>query len=238
MKNLKNLLVLFMGIVTMSLTFASCNTDGEDYSIDEVTQKRYQSLMSGSYSGKVLFQQFDSRQNKYVSVDSTNTTWYVRNDSTFSIRNFPISKLDSAINVPSGDISSEGTQLRALRKAISELPDETIRCNYYVPNTQFVGTNGYQFLVNPLCTESDFPQLLADKKPMFIKKKLTYNDETHDVYFVFYQNYYGGAYNSPSLLFNFYMMLAGISIDTVPTQYTSSFSTQYFRNIAITCTKN
>ena len=238
MKNLKNLLVLFMGILTMSLTFASCNTDSEDYSIPESSQRQYQTQMAGTYSGKMQFKQFDSRQNNYVDITSVQATWTVRNDSTFTIRRFPISKLDSAINVPSSAVTGEAVQLRSLREAISELPDEDVRCAYFVPNTQFVSTSGYQYYVNPLCVDSEFSQLYAAKSQMFIKKKLTYSGETHTVYFVFYQGYYGGEYSASSLFFNFNMVLAGITIDTVPTEYTSSFSTQYFRNIAITVSKN
>ena len=235
MKNLKTLLMLLVSILTVSFSLTSCNTDGEDYYIPAEQQKQYQMQMTGTYSGQVIVHQLKDNKRDFVAVDSVRTIWNVNTDSTFTISNFPIHMLDSAINVPSGEITSEASKLRELRTAISELPSENIRCAYYVPSTQSVLSGGYGFVVNPLCLNSEFYQLKKDNKTMFIKKQLTYAGETHTVYFVFYLNYYGGACNITARTFQFDMLLAAIKIDDEPRDYTSSFSTNYFRNVMIRC---
>lgn len=241
MKNLKNLLVLLVGILTMSLTFASCNTDGEDYSISPEVQRQYQSQMAGMYSGQVIVQQANENATDWVNVDSIRSTWSVSNDSTIILSRFPMNKLDSAINVPSGETSTEAIKLRELRTAISELGDESIRCTYFIPNTQCVMGTGYQFVVNPLCLTSDYSQILSDLRiglknnGFFIKKKLTYDGETHTVWFVFYLNYYGGAFSSSKFAYQMVLASIYISDDSVPTDYNSSFSSRFFRPVRFVC---
>lgn len=238
MKNLKTLFMLFVSIITVSFAFTSCNTDGEDYSVTVDVQRQCMQQMAGTYTGKVVVNQPNASGNKYVPVDSLVTTWSVNTDSTFVIRNFPINMLDSAINVSKGEITTEATQLRELRTAISMLAPEDIRCAYYVPSTQFITSTGYQFIVNPLCVNSDFYTLKATGQSMFIKKTLSYGGTTHDVYFVFLLNYYGGAYSVTNRSFQFNMALASISIDKKPVDYYSnSFASTYFRPLVITCVK-
>lgn len=234
MKNLKTLLVLFVSILAVSFSLTSCNSDGEDYSIPPELQKQYMQQMAGTYSGQAIAHQLNNNRS-FTAVDSVRTIWTVNSDSTLTISNFPIHMLDSAINVPSGEITNEATKLRELRTAISELPAEAIRCSYYVPSTMSIMSGGYGFVVNPLCLNSEFYQLKNANKPMFIKKQLTYAGESHTVYFVFYLNYYGGAYSVTAHSFQFDMLLAAIKIDDEPRDYTSSFSTNYFRSIMIRC---
>lgn len=238
MKNLKTLIVLFLSIFAVSLSFTSCNTgDTQDYSVDQVSQRSYQTVMAGTYTGKMVFKKIAN--NREVGVDSVETMWTVRTDSTLTIHRFPISKLDSAINVSDDDISSEATVLRQLRTAISELPDEDVRCSYWVPNTMCVFDGGYQFLVNPLCVNSDFDNMKNTNKAMFIKKSLTYGGETHNVYFVFYLGTYGGTFVSSAHTFQFRMALASIYINDsqVPHDYYPSFTSTYFRNIIVDCVR-
>ena len=74
---------------------------------------------------------------------------------------------------------------------------------------------------------------------MFIKKTLSYGGTTHDVYFVFLLNYYGGAYSVTNRSFQFNMALASITIDKKPVDYYSnSFASTYFRPLIITCVKS
>lgn len=241
MKNLKTFILLFVGIITMSLTFTSCNTDTEDYSISEEMQGKYQEQMAGVYSRGVAVLQPNSNNTEWVKVDSIDSSWRVGNDSTITLTKFPMNRLDSAINVPSGDITSEATTLRALRDAISKLGYESIRLAYYIPNSQCVTSTGYQFVVNPLCVASDYSSIMADfhagskKAGWFIKKNLTYAGETHTVWFVFYLNYYGGVFTSNK--FEFQMVLASIYIDdnNAPTDYNPSFSSRYFRPVRFLC---
>ena len=241
MKNLKALILLFVGIVSTSLAFTSCNTEGEDYSISEEMQRQYQKQMAGVYSRGVAVLQPNSDNTGWVKVDSVGATWRVGSDSTIILSNFPMNRLDSAINVPSGEITTEATKLRALRDAISKLGNESISCAYYIPNTQCVTGTSCQFVVNPLCLTSEYSSIMADLRAgsknagMFIKKKLTYDGETHTVWFVFYLNYYGGVYTSGK--FEFQMVLASIYIsdDKAPTDYNPSFSSRYFRPVRFLC---
>lgn len=218
MKNLKKLLLLFMGIVAVSMSLTSCNSDSTDYSIDQVTQKQYQSTMAGAYIGKTSFMQV-ANYNKLDTIATETLTWTVRNDSTFTIHNFPVNRLDSAINVPSGQISSEATQLRELRAAISKAGTQDLKCFYWIPGTNWISTSGYQFFVNP----------------MYFAQNLTYNGETHKVYFVFQLNYYIGQYVATSHKFQFDMVLSSICIDKEPTDYNPSFPSKYFRQILVSC---
>ncbi len=238
MKNLKTLFVLFVSIITVSFAFTSCNTDGEDYSITMDLQRQYMQQMAGMYPGKVVVNQPNASGNNYVAVDSVYTSWTVNTDSTLVIHNFPVNMLDSAINVSKGEISTEATQLRELRTAISQLSPEDIRCAYYIPSSQFVSSVGYQFIVNPLCVNSDFYTLKATGQSMFIKKTLSYGGTTHDVYFVFLLNYYGGTFSVTNRSFQFNMALASISIDKKPVDYSNSFASTYFRPLIITCVKS
>lgn len=217
MKNLKNLLLLFVSIVAVSISFASCNTDSTDYSLDVPTQKQLQSTMAGGYTGKAAFMKANTAGNKLDTIAVENMSWNVRTDSTFIVRNFPVNRLDSAVNVPSGQISNEATQLRALRDEISKLGTQDLTCYYWVPGTNWMSSAIYQFIVNPV----------------YFSKKLTYNGETHDVYFVFQMNNYIGQFSVTSRQFQFSMVLASICIDKTPTDYNPSFPASYFRPIYI-----
>lgn len=217
MKNLKNLLLLFVSIVAVSMAFTSCNSDSTDYSVDLPTQKQLQSTMSGGYTGKAAFLLANTAANKYDTIAVENMLWNVRTDSTFIVRDFPVNRLDSAINVPSGQISNEATQLRALRDEISNLGSQDLTCFYWVPGTNWMSSSIYQFIVNPV----------------YFSKKITYNGETHDVYFVFQMNTYIGQFSISERKFQFSMVLASICIDKTPVDYTPSFPSTYFRPIYI-----
>lgn len=225
MKNLKNLLMLLVSILTMSVALTSCNTDSDDYSIAPAVNQQYMQLMSmnGPYSGKTRMH-YITNGNRIVKYDSTSVcSWSLRTDSTLTIHNFPVSCLDSAIVVPSGEISAQATTLRELQKAISNIKDNIdIKGRYYIPNnTQYISNAGAYVVVNPI----------------YFKQTLTYEGKQHDVYFVFYYDRCMGFFNNASVTktFEFPMVLASISIDKEPTDYTNSIQSSYFRTLQITC---
>ena len=229
MKNLRNLILLLVGIVTISMSFTSCNTDSEDYSVPEETTRMLMTQMAGTYGGKMrLFYvnpNATSQKDYTVKYDSLNTSWDVYVDSTMTVHNFPVNKLDSAINVGTGAVSAEATTLRAMQKAISEIKEPVdLKCYYWWPTKDFIQSNTTQgtsvsFYVNPV----------------YFKQTISYEGQSHDVYFVFQTNYYGGTWTSNSRLVEFNMNLKSVSIDKVPTDFTNSIDTHYFRELFITC---
>lgn len=223
MKNLKHLAMLLVGFMVTVICFSSCISDGDDYSIDEATQKSYMKTMTGMYNGKVRMHYVSNSPMNYqgiVKYDSINTTWTVRQDSTLTLYDFPVNKLDSAIYISKNASNAETQDLRALQEAISNIKTPAnIQCYYYVPTSTFVNSQIIQYFVNPV----------------YFKQTLTYNGKTHDVYFVFRTNYYGGAFTISSRQFDFNMFLQSISIDKVPVDYSNSVPSTYFRGLLITC---
>lgn len=221
MKNFKKLLFMLAVVLTAAVTFTSCNSDNNDYYIDQTQQKQYMTMMANSYVGKMRSYYFDYQKQKYIKYDSVSTSWNVRSDSTLTLRNFPINTLDSAIYVPETETGAEATTLRELQKAISKVKTPVdIKCYYYVPTTAFVNNTAMSFIVNPV----------------YFKQTLTYNGATHDVYFVFLTNAYGGTYYMSNQSLEFNMFLQSFSIDKEPRDFTNSVSSRYFRNVLFTCT--
>lgn len=222
MKSLKNLMMLLVVMAAAVFSFTSCNTDTEDYSIDQSTQRQYMSMMSGAYSGKMRMYYTDYANQRYVKYDSLSTNWTVRNDSTLTLYGFPVQKLDSAITVPATETSAEAQTLRELKTAISNInvPVE-LKCFYYIPASSLVNSQEMSFFVNPV----------------YFKQTLNYGGANHDVYFVFMMNNYGGNYNIASQMFEFNMYLQSLSIDKEPKDYSNSVPARYFRNILFTNTK-
>lgn len=97
--------------------------------------------MAGSYSNLVLLFDHKNDANVKNQIDSVETECYfsMRNDSTFTISNFPIKKLAEHISNPE------------LKEAISKVGDKTVAGKYMVlPNSQ---TNqAYFMLVQVLST--------------------------------------------------------------------------------------
>ena len=221
MKNLKNLMMLFVVLAAAAFSFTSCNTDTEDYTIDQATQRQYMTMMSGAYSGKMRMFYTDYANQRYVKYDSLSTSWTVRNDSTLTLHRFPVQKRDSAILVPASETSAEAQTLRQLQTAISNInaPAE-LKCFYYIPASSLVNSQTMSFFVNPV----------------YFKQTLNYGGADHDVYFVFMVNNYGGTYTIASQTFEFNMYLQSLSIDREPKDYSNSVPARYFRNILFTNT--
>ena len=154
MKNLKTILLSVFGMMAIAISFTSCNTDSTDYSIDYQTQKQYQSTMANMYSGKMRVYYADAQKQQYVKYDSVQTRWTVRTDSTLTVSDFPVSVLDSCINLNTpyaGSNNQEVQKLRSLKEAIGKLDKKIdLKCYYYVPTTSFVTSSAISFFVNPI----------------------------------------------------------------------------------------
>ena len=197
--------------------------DKTDYSIDVQTQKQYQSTMANMYSGKMRVYYADAQKRQYVKYDSVQTRWTVRTDSTLTVSDFPVSVLDSCINLNTpyaGSNNQEVQKLRSLKEAIGKLDTKLdLKCYYYVPTTSFVTSSAISFFVNPI----------------YFKQTLEYDGGKHDVYFVFLTNNFGGNYNYTTRTFEFNMYLNSITFDKAPVDFNNQVSKQFFRNLLFTC---
>lgn len=228
MKNLKTILLSVFGMMAIAISFTSCNTDSTDTSIDYQTQKQYQSTMANMYTGMMRMYYADTQKRQYVKYDSVQTRWSVRTDSTLTVSDFPVSVLDSCINLNTpyaGSNNQEVQKLRSLKAAIGKLDKKIdLKCYYYVPTTSFVTSSAISFFVNPV----------------YVKQTLEYNGGMHDVYFVFLTNNFGGLnfggnYNYAARTFEFNMYLNSITFDKAPVDFLNQVSTVFFRNILFTC---
>lgn len=225
MKNFKNLLMTFIGIIAVAMCATSC-LNSDDDSIDAVTQKRYQQLMSGMYSGKARFYQLKSTgnlssQKTYVKYDSIHTSWDVSADSTFRINNFPVFMLDSAIVVEKTTTGTEAEKYRALNQAIRALKNSSegyimgTKARYVIPSTSWVSENVIQFYVQPYT----------------IKRKINFDGAEHTVYFVF-SPYTTGAFSATNRKFQAQLALSAICIDQLDSSHT--VPSQFMNNIVVT----
>lgn len=221
MKNFKNLLMTFIGIIAVAMCATSC-LNSDDDSIDAVTQNRYQKLMSGMYSGKARFYQLKSTrsfssQKTYVKYDSIHTSWDVNADSTFRINNFPVFMLDSAIVVEKTSTGSDAEKYRALNQAIRALKNSSegyimgTKARYFIPSSSWVSENVIQFMVQPYT----------------IERTINFDGADHKVYFVF-SPYTTGAFSATNRKFQAQLALSAVYIDkldsshTVPSQFMNS----------------
>lgn len=225
MKNFKNLLMTFIGIITVAMCATSC-LNSDDDSIDVVTQNRYQKLMSGMYSGKARFYQLKSTrslssQKTYVKYDSIPTSWDVNADSTFRINNFPVFMLDSAIVVEKTASGSDAEKYRALNQAIRALKNSSegyimgTKARYVIPSSSWVSENVIQFMVQPYT----------------IERTINFDGDDHKVYFVF-SPYTTGAFSATNRKFQAQLALSAICIDQLDSSHT--VPSQFMNNIVVT----
>ena len=221
MKTTKKLMLFVVTMLVATFTFSSCLNDDDVKVPTAEEQASYQRTMADTYGSVMRFHY--ATYNNLVQYDSLkHYSWDVTADSTITMRDFPICKLDSALNISKDDNSETAKELSALRTAIHESTATTkLQAKYYIPNESFFIEYGYSFLVFPTT----------------IKQNFTYNGKSHDVYFLFdTSGYYGGTFRSSSITgktFEFNMVLAGICIDSF--NQNSLVSTQYFRQVAISC---
>lgn len=192
-------LLSLVAVLFTALTFTSCNTgDDNGYSyLTKEQQAAYQTNMAGSYSNLVLLFDHKNDANVKNQVDSVETSCYfsMRNDSTFTISNFPIKKLAEHISNPE------------LKEAISKVEDKTV-------------TGKYMVLPNSLTNQAYFYAC-----PSPINLNLTYGSDAKEhkvvLYFsatTYYTNYVGSCiWSTRQIGFPFY--LSYIFVDGAQTNY-------------------
>lgn len=220
MKSIKNIFITAMCCLVAAVSFTAC-IDSEDNSIDDATYKQYMTQMSGQYNGKLrLF--YAKSTNSGITAekyDSLNTYWSVRTDSTITINNFPVSKLDSAIVVSATDKTENADMLRELRSQMRELPSTNLKAFYYIPSKSAITQSYVQFYVNPYVAESSF----------------TYKGESKKVFFVFYSNAYSGIWTPSKQAFEFQMGLYAICLEKLDLNSTKAITAPYLRGLYMTC---
>lgn len=202
-------LLSLVAVLFTALTFTSCNTgDDNGYSyLTKEQQDAYQTKMAGSYSNLVLL--FDHQNDADVNkqIDSVETSCYFRNDSTFTISNFPIKKLAEHISNPE------------LKEAISKVEDKPVAGKYMV-------------LPNSLTNQAYFYAC-----PSPINLNLTYGSDAkeHKVVLVF-TTYVGSCiWSTRQIGFPFY--LTYIYVDGAQTNYikNSTNSNTDVRYVSFAC---
>lgn len=189
-------LLSLVAVLLTALTFTSCNTgDDNGYSyLTKEQQDAYQMNMAGSYSNLVLLFDHKNDANVKNQVDSVETSCYfsMRNDSTFTISNFPIKKLAEHISNPE------------LKEAISKEEDKTV-------------TGKYMVLPNSLTNQAYFYAC-----PSPINLTLTYGSDAkeHKVVLVFTaSSYYLGSCVWSTKQIGFPFNLSYIFVDGAQTNY-------------------
>lgn len=187
-------LLSLVAVLLTALTFTSCNTgDDNGYSyLTKEQQDAYQTKMAGFYPNLMLLFDHKNDANVKNQADSVETSFSMRNDSTFTISNFPIKKLAEHISNPE------------LKEAISKVEDKTV-------------TGKYMVLPNSLTNQAYFYAC-----PSPITLNLTYGTDAkeHKVVLVFTaSSYYLGScvWSTKEIGFPFY--LTYIFVDGLQTNY-------------------
>lgn len=187
-------LLSLVAVLLTALTFTSCNTDDNGYSyLTKEQQDAYQTKMAGPYRNLVLLFDHKNDADGKNKVDSVETSCDFRNDSTFTINNFPIKELAEHISNPE------------LKEAISKVEDKT------------VVTGKYMVLPNSKTNQAYFYAC-----PSPINLNLTYGSDAkeHKVVLVFTtSSYYTGGciWSTRQIGFPFY--LTSIFVDGEQTNY-------------------
>ena len=187
-------LLSLVAVLLTALTFTSCNTgDDNGYSyLTKEQQDAYQTKMAGPYHNLVLLFDHKNDANVKNQVDSVETSCDFRNDSTFTISNFPIKKLAEHISNPE------------LKEAISKVEDKTVTGMYMVlPNSQ---TNQAYFYAYP--------------SPINLNLKYGSDAKEHKVVLVFTPDtYYAGGCIWATKQIGFPFYLTRIFVDGAQTNY-------------------
>lgn len=189
-------LLSLVAVLLTALTFTSCNTgDDNGYSLlTKEQQDAYQTKMAGSYRNLVLLFDHKNDANVKNQADSVETECYfsMRNDSTFTISNFPIKKLAEHISNPE------------LKEAISKVEDKTVTGMYmFLPNSQ---TNQAYFYAYP--------------SPINLNLKYGSDAKEHKVVLVFSPDtYYAGGCIWATKQIGFPFYLTRIFVDGAQTNY-------------------
>lgn len=201
-------LLSLVAVLLTALTFTSCNTgDDNGYSyLTKEQQDAYQTKMAGFYPNLMLLFDHKNDANVKNQADSVETScnFSMRNDSTFTISNFPIKKLAEHISNPE------------LKEAISKVEDKTV-------------TGKYMVLPNSLTNQAYFYAC-----PSPINLTLTYGSDAkeHKVVLVFTaSSYYVGSCIWSTKQIGFPFNLSYIFVDGAQTNYikNSIYSDAYVR---------
>lgn len=220
MKTTKKLMLFVATLFVATFALSSCLSDDNETKVPTVEEQAgYQRTMAGTYGSTLRF--FYPSFNNVVKYDSLkHYSWDVTADSTITMRNFPVCKLDSAIVISKDNHSDSAVEFAALRTAIHESnATAKLTAKYFVPYDKSVVEYGYSFLV----------------LPMTIKQSFFYNGKSHDVYFMF--DISGGKFLSSNFtdrVFEYNMVLSGICVDKYSAE--GLIPTQYFRQVLITST--
>ncbi len=220
MKTTKKLMLFVATLFVATFALSSCLNDDNETKVPTVEEQAgYQRTMAGTYGSTLRF--FYPSFNNVVKYDSLkHYSWDVTADSTITMRNFPVCKLDSAIVISKDNHSDSAVEFAALRTAIHESnATAKLTAKYFVPYDKSVVEYGYSFLV----------------LPMTIKQSFFYNGKSHDVYFMF--DISGGKFLSSNFtdkIFEYNMVLSGICVDKYSAE--GLIPTQYFRQVLITST--
>lgn len=228
MKNFKNLLMTFIGIIAVAMCATSC-LNSEDDSLDYATQKQYQQVMEGPQTGKIRFyRQQGTRayvgQQTLVKYDSIPANWYIGSDSTITINNFPVYMLDSAIIVNKDATGDDAVKYRSLNQAIRAMKDNPsqgftkAKAIYAIPSTGWVSESVLQFMLQPLT----------------IERTINFNGGDHKVYFVF-NSYNVGAFSRSTREAQASYTLSAICIDQLSPQ--NAVPSTYFNSVGILLAK-
>lgn len=220
MKTTKKLMLFVATLFVATFALSSCLSDDNETKVPTVEEQAgYQRTMAGTYGSTLRF--FYPSFNNVVKYDSLkHYSWDVTADSTITMRNFPVCKLDSAIVISKDNHSDSAVEFAALRTAIHESnATAKLTAKYFVPYDKCVIEYGYSFLV----------------LPMTIKQSFFYNGKSHDVYFMF--DISGGKFLSSNFtdrVFEYNIVLSGICVDKYSAE--GLIPTQYFRQVLITST--
>lgn len=145
--------VLAVALFSLSaLTLSSCFGDDDDDDnnwLDQQEQKNAQLSVSGTHSGKMLYNTTD--KDGETTRDTINASWTVNTDSTLVIHNFPLSQLGD--NVNDEDVKA----------AIQALPNTELKCQYYA-----VTSSPVQCIVNPFTVQRTVNIKGVDRKLQFV----------------------------------------------------------------------
>lgn len=166
------LATLLCGLFAVASLSSCLNGDDEDYSINATQQKQYQSVLamtSGRHNANYYYTNsiYDEGYTLYDSIVDKRINVRYYTDSTMTISNFPVSKLDSMIYVNAADENSTYRQFYEALKA----SDATLTLSgiYCIVNTSYTSDNYYYYSFG-----------LADSKTT-----LYYGGKEHEVTFKF-----------------------------------------------------
>lgn len=223
MKTTKKMMLFVATLFVATFALSSCLSDDNETKKPTVEEQAgYQRTMAGTYGSTLRF--FYPLFNNAVKYDSLkHYSFDVTADSTITMRDFPVCKLDSAITISKDNHSDSAVEFAALRTAIHESnATAKLTAKYFVPNDKYFVEYGYSFPVFP----------------MTIKQSFFYNGKSHDVYFMFdISGRCGGKFLSSNFtdrVFEYTMVLSGICVDKYSAE--GLIPTQYFRQVLITST--